>query len=75
VVARVLLARDRRAGGRRAGRRDGQPSVSCPARRIIGTDNFHAEIIWKRTTANSDHEQGAQHFGPVPDCIPYFMEI
>lgn len=54
------------------------PNVSHLARvlldEIFGVDNFRAEIIWKRTTAHSDHGQGARHFGPVHDCILYFTK-
>ncbi len=54
------------------------PNVSHLARvlldEIFGADNFRAEIIWKRTTAHSDHGQGGRQFGPVHDCILYFSK-
>ena len=54
------------------------PNVSHLARvlldEIFGADHFRAEIVWKRTTAHSDHGQGGKQLGPVHDSILYFTK-
>ena len=54
------------------------PNVSHLARvlldEIFGADHFRAEIVWKRTTAHSDHGQGGKQLGPVHDSILYFSK-
>jgi site-specific DNA-methyltransferase (adenine-specific) len=36
---------------------------------IFEPKHFINEVIWKRTTAHSDHAQGAKHFGRLHDTI------
>ena len=36
---------------------------------VFGLDNFRNEIIWKRTSAHSDVEQGAVNMGRIHDTI------
>jgi adenine specific DNA methylase Mod len=36
---------------------------------IFGPTNFKNEIVWKRSSAHSDVEQGARHFGRIHDVI------
>jgi adenine specific DNA methylase Mod len=36
---------------------------------IFGAKNFVNEIVWKRSSAHSDVEQGAKHFGRIHDVI------
>ena len=39
---------------------------------VFGPENFVNEIVWKRTTAKSDHAQGATHYPRVHDVILFF---
>lgn len=41
---------------------------------IFGTDNFRAEVVWKRTTAHSDSGQGGRQFGSVHDSLLFFTK-
>jgi adenine specific DNA methylase Mod len=36
---------------------------------IFGADHVVNEVIWKRSTAHSDSEQGAKHMGRLHDTI------
>ena len=36
---------------------------------VFGATNFRNEIVWKRTSAHSDVEQGARHMGRIHDVI------
>ena len=36
---------------------------------VFGAENFRNELIWKRTSAHSDVEQGARHMGRIHDTI------
>ena len=36
---------------------------------LFGLGNFRNEIIWKRTSAHSDVEQGARHMGRIHDTV------
>jgi len=41
---------------------------------IFGVQQFHAEIIWKRTSAHSDTRQGRKDYGRVHDVILYYTK-
>jgi DNA modification methylase len=41
---------------------------------IFGAENFRNEIIWKRTTAHSDHRQGSKHVGRIHDVILFYVK-
>jgi adenine specific DNA methylase Mod len=41
---------------------------------IFGATSFSNEIIWKRTSSNSDYSQGARHFPRLHDVILYFRK-
>ncbi len=41
---------------------------------VFGAENFRNEIVWKRTSAHSDHKQGAKHFGRVTDTILFYAQ-
>jgi hypothetical protein len=39
---------------------------------VFGQENFINEIVWKRTSAHSDHVQGATHFGRIHDVVFFY---
>ncbi|MBI2908602.1 MAG: restriction endonuclease [Chloroflexi bacterium] len=41
---------------------------------ILGKQNFHNEIVWKRTSAHSDVVQGARHFGRIHDILLFYSK-
>jgi DNA modification methylase len=41
---------------------------------VFGKENYRNEIIWKRSSAHSDHAQGAKHYGRVTDTIFYYAK-
>ncbi|MGI9061919.1 MAG: DNA methyltransferase [Ktedonobacteraceae bacterium] len=41
---------------------------------IFGIQNFHTEIIWKRTTAHSDAKQGRKEYGHIHDVILFYTK-
>jgi DNA modification methylase len=41
---------------------------------VFGKECFRNEIIWKRSSAHSDHAQGAKHFGRITDSILYYAK-
>ncbi len=41
---------------------------------VFGAGRLQNEIIWKRTSAHSDHTQGARHFGRVTDTVLFYAK-
>jgi len=41
---------------------------------IFGIGNFHAEIIWKRSSAHSDTKRGRSQFGHIHDIILFYTK-
>lgn len=41
---------------------------------IFGKENFHNEIIWKRTSAHSDAKQGRRQYGQIHDVIFFYTK-
>jgi DNA modification methylase len=41
---------------------------------VFGKENYRNEIVWKRSSAHSDHAQGAKHYGRVTDTIFYYAK-
>ncbi|MDP2315088.1 MAG: site-specific DNA-methyltransferase [Pseudomonadota bacterium] len=39
---------------------------------VFGYENFRNQIVWKRSSAHSDHTQGASHYGRVADVILFY---
>lgn len=73
--------RDRRHALRRSGGSTG-PGTRCDQTAshylklvldgLFGPENFVNELIWKRTTAKSDHAQGATHYPRVHDVLLFY---
>ncbi len=39
---------------------------------IFGSNNFHSEIVWKRSSAHSDTKQGRRQHGRIHDTLLYY---
>ena len=41
---------------------------------IFGGNNFHSEIVWKRTSAHSDAKQGRRQHGRIHDSLLFYSK-
>src|SRR5579859_3142259 len=41
---------------------------------IFGPQNFHTEIVWKRSSAHSDAKQGRKDYGHIHDVILFYTK-
>jgi site-specific DNA-methyltransferase (adenine-specific) len=41
---------------------------------VFGPTNFRNEIVWKRSHAHNDAQQGARHYGRVTDSLLFYSK-